>query len=80
MLVKSAITIDHVSDGRLVLGAGWYEREYKALGIPFPPAPTRMEILEEWVQIVRSMLTQEETTFIGKHYRVEGALCYPRPV
>ena len=82
MLVKSAITIDHVSDGRLVLGlgAGWYEPEYKALGIPFPPAPTRMEMLEEGVQIVRSMLTQEETTFIGKHYRVEGALCYPRPV
>ena len=54
MLVKSAITIDHVSSGRLVLGlgAGWYEPEYKALGIPFPP--TRMEMLEEGVQIVRS--------------------------
>lgn len=82
VLAKTAITIDHVSNGRLELGlgAGWHETEHAAYGIPFPPVRTRMEMLEEGIQIVKSMLTQQETTFIGKHFRVEQALSVPRPV
>ena len=82
LLAKSAVTIDHLSNGRLELGlgAGWYEREHLASGIPFPPIQTRIEMLEEGVQIIKSMLEQEETTFIGKHYKVERVPSYPRPV
>ena len=82
VLAKSAVTIDHVSNGRLELGigAGWYELEYEAYGIPFPPIKTRMDMLEEGCHIIHSMLNQEETTFHGQHYSVEKAYCFPRPV
>ena len=82
VLAKAAATIDHVSNGRLELGlgAGWYELEHTAYGIPFPPARTRLDMLEEGLQIVSSMFTQDSTTFEGRHFRVEGAYCNPKPV
>ncbi|MBI4340246.1 MAG: TIGR03560 family F420-dependent LLM class oxidoreductase [Chloroflexi bacterium] len=81
-LAKAAVTVDHVSEGRLELGvgAGWYELEHRAFGIPFPPIKERMDRLEEGVQIVKSMLSQETTTFLGRHYQVKEAHCFPRPV
>ena len=81
-LAKSLTTIDHVSHGRLEigLGAGWYAQEFRAYGYRFPPLGQRMEMLEGAVQIVRSLLTQEETTFAGKHYQLENARCEPPPV
>ena len=65
VLAKAAVTIDHVSNGRLELGlgGGWFEMEYNAFGIPFPPVKTRLDMLDEGVQVIRSMLTQEQTTF-----------------
>ena len=82
VLAKAAVTIDHVSNGRLELGlgAGWFEMEYNAFGIPFPPVKTRLDALEEGVQVIRSMFTQEKTTFIGEHYQLTDAYCSPRPV
>ncbi|MBI4202342.1 MAG: LLM class F420-dependent oxidoreductase [Chloroflexi bacterium] len=82
VLAKAAVTIDHVSNGRLELGmgAGWYALEHQAFGIPFPPVKERMDRLEEGVQVVKSMLTQETTTFRGRYYQVEDANCFPRPV
>ena len=82
VLAQSAAAIDHASKGRLELGlgAGWYELEHLAFGMAFPPIRTRMEMLEEGVQIISSMLNQGETTFTGKHYRVDKAACSPRPV
>lgn len=82
LLAKAAVTVDHVSNGRLELGigAGWYELEHQAFGIPFPPIRERMDKLEEGVQIIKSMLTDETTTFMGKHFQVEEANCFPRPV
>ncbi|MFQ5872216.1 MAG: LLM class flavin-dependent oxidoreductase [Dehalococcoidia bacterium] len=82
LLAKAAVTIDHISNGRLELGLGpgWYGTEFKAYGYPFPSLETRFDMLEEGVQIIRSMLTQEETTFHGQHYTVEKAYCFPRPI
>ncbi len=82
VLAKAAATIDQISGGRLELGlgAGWLEREYRAFGIPFPPVPVRLDMLEEGIQIVRSMLRNRTTTFHGKHFQVENAFCEPRPV
>jgi F420-dependent oxidoreductase-like protein len=82
LLAKMGATLDHVSGGRLQLtvGAGWHEPEYKAYGIPFPHVAERMQQLREAVQIIRSMWTQDQATFEGKFFKIDGAWCYPRPV
>ncbi len=82
MLAKMGATLDAISDGRLQLamGAGWYEPEYKAYGIPFPPTPRRMQQLRQAVQIVRMMWTQERPTFNGTNFKIDQAWCSPRPV
>ena len=66
---KMAATLDHVSKGRfnLGIGAGWFELEHKAFGIDFKTVPGRLQALEEALQIIRGMLTQERTTLHGKH-------------
>ena len=82
VLAKAAVTIDHISNGRLELGlgAGWVEREYHAFGIPFPSASARLDMLEEGIQIIKSMLGNRATTFQGNHFQVENAFCEPKPV
>lgn len=82
LLVKSAVTIDHVSRGRLELGIGYgpWEPEYRAFGLEFPPMKTQMDILEEGTQIIRSMLDNETTTFEGDYFQVREAHVFPRPV
>ena len=82
ILAKAAATIDQISGGRfeLGLGAGWVEREYRAYGIPFPPPSVRLDMLEEAVQIIRSMLRNRVTDFQGRHFQVENAFCEPKPV
>jgi alkanesulfonate monooxygenase SsuD/methylene tetrahydromethanopterin reductase-like flavin-dependent oxidoreductase (luciferase family) len=82
LLAKAAVTLDHLSGGRfeLGLGAGWHEQEAAAFGYDFPPLGTRFEMLEEGIQLIRSLLTQERTTFHGRHYRAEDASCLPPPV
>lgn len=82
ILAKIAATIDHISGGRLELGlgAGWFELEHLAYGIPFPPTGIRLDMLEEAVKIIKSMLTKDSTTFHGKHFSVENAVCNPKPI
>src|SRR5262245_62877274 len=71
-----------MSGGRLILGlgAGWYEREYQAYGFPFPPARERLRILEETIEAVRALWTQETVDYHGKHVQLDGAYCDPKPV
>jgi F420-dependent oxidoreductase-like protein len=82
LLANIAVTIDHVSGGRLELGVGaaWYELEHQQYGIPFPPVGTRMDILEETAQILRSMWTEPRTTFQGEHFTLTDAFCEPKPL
>jgi len=82
LLAKAATTLDHLSGGRFVLGlgAGWHEPEARAYGYGLPPLGQRLDMLEESVQLIRSMLTQERTTFEGTHFRTEDASCLPPPV
>lgn len=82
LLAKAMTTIDHISRGRLTigLGAGWHEPEFRAYGYGFPGIGRRLDMLEEGVQIVRGLLTQERTSFEGKHYSVINATCQPAPV
>ncbi len=81
LLAKMGATLQFLSGGRFILGlgAGWNEEEYGAYGYDFPPAQVRVEQLEETIQIIKAMWTQEKATFQGAHYRVIDAACEPRP-
>ena len=82
LLAKITSTIDVISGGRLDwgIGAGWDENEFRAYGYEFPSPKDRIGMLDETVQIVRSMWTQSETTFTGKHYDLRRAQCDPKPL
>lgn len=82
VLANAMVTVDHISGGRmeLGLGAGWSQIEFDAYGIPFLPMKDRLDQLEEGIQIIRGLLTQEVTTFAGKHYRLTDARCDPKPL
>jgi alkanesulfonate monooxygenase SsuD/methylene tetrahydromethanopterin reductase-like flavin-dependent oxidoreductase (luciferase family) len=82
LLAKAATTLDHISDGRfeLGLGAGWHEPEAQAFGYDFPPVGQRLDQLEEALPLIRSLLTQDRTTFEGEHFRAVDASCLPAPV
>ena len=82
ILAKVAASFDHLSQGRLEfgIGAGWKEMEYRAYGIPFPSIGTRLAQLEEAVQLIQLLWTQQRASFEGKHYRLERAVCAPKPV
>ncbi len=81
-IAKAAATLDHISGGRfeLGLGAGWHEQEATAYGYDFPVVGTRLDMLDEATTIIRGLLTNERTTFQGKHYRVENASNVPAPL
>lgn len=82
LLAKQAVTLDHITGGRvdLGIGAGWYEAEYRAFGFPFPSAGQRVDMLEEALQIIQSLFTQRRTTFHGEHYQLEDAPFEPKPL
>ena len=82
ILAKMAATLDHVSDGRAVLGlgAGWQMNEHRAYGISFPEIPERLGRLEEASQVVRMLLEQPRSNFDGRWYHLEDAPCEPKPV
>ena len=82
LLAKMGATLQFLSGGRFILGlgAGWHEEEFKAYGYRFPSAGERVEQLEETLQIVKAMWTEEKVTFHGKHYQVTNAYCEPKPV
>lgn len=81
-LAKVAACVDVISGGRLEvgLGAGWYEPEYRGYGYEFPAAGTRIAQLDEAIRIIKAMWTEDEATFHGEHYSVDGAICRPRPL
>jgi alkanesulfonate monooxygenase SsuD/methylene tetrahydromethanopterin reductase-like flavin-dependent oxidoreductase (luciferase family) len=81
LLAQLGATLHFLSGGRFILGigAGWHEEEYLAYGYDFPPARTRVEQLEETLQIIRALWTEESATFAGRHHRVSDARCEPKP-
>ena len=82
LLAKRAATIDRLSGGRMTLGmgAGWQINEHHAYGIELEPPGRRVSRFEEAIQIVRSMLSDESTTFHGSCYDLTEAPCDPKPV
>ncbi len=81
LLAKMAATLQLLSGGRYILGvgAGWNEAEYRAFGYEFPGNRVRVEQLEETLQIINALWTQETATFAGKHYRIADAQLEPKP-
>lgn len=82
ILAKTVTTLDVLSGGRawLGLGAGWFEEEHRALGVPFAPVADRFERLEETLQIVRQMWDGDERPYAGAHHHLERPLNSPPPV
>jgi F420-dependent oxidoreductase-like protein len=82
VLANMAVTVDHISGGRLDfgLGAGWHEAEHRGYGIEFPSAGTRVAMLDEALTIIRRLWTEESVTLDGRFYTVRDALCEPKPV
>jgi F420-dependent oxidoreductase-like protein len=83
VLAKMAATLDVLSKGRLFMGIGaaWNQEESLAYGIPFPPNKERLLRLEEAIQIIRKMWTEEPAAnFNGKYYQIRNAYCNPKPL
>ncbi|HEX2412315.1 MAG TPA: TIGR03560 family F420-dependent LLM class oxidoreductase [Solirubrobacteraceae bacterium] len=81
LLAKIVATLDALSGGRaeLAIGAAWYEREHRGLGVPFPPLRERLERLEEAIRICLQMWSDDDGPFEGERYRLAETLCSPRP-
>jgi F420-dependent oxidoreductase-like protein len=82
VLVKQVTTLDVLSEGRawLGIGAGWYERESKGLGVPFPPLKQRFERLEETLKIAHQMWRGDRAPFYGQHVQLAEPINSPMPI
>ena len=79
---NAAVTLDHISGGRfnLGLGAGWFEPESNAYGIPLGTLTERFDRFDEGLAVITSLLTNEYTDFSGRYYQLTNARCEPKPV
>jgi F420-dependent oxidoreductase-like protein len=82
LLAKIVTTLDVLSGGRaqLGIGAAWYEREHRGLGVPFPPLAERFERLEETLQICLQMWSDDDGPYRGRHYQLAETVCSPPPI
>lgn len=84
LLAKMAATLDRVSQGRLrmLIGAGWFEAEYRAFGYEFPPPGVLLGQLRDSVRILKGMLSGSSEPFVykGAHYSVHDVVNLPPPV
>jgi len=81
LLAKIVAGVDQMSAGRVEfgIGAGWKAEEYRAYGYEFPPAGARVEQLKDALEICRRLWTSDRATYHGKHYRIDDAVCAPKP-
>ena len=82
VLARELATLDVISGGRVEvgLGAGWFDRDYQSLGIPFDRGRVRVERLAEAVTLMKRLFTEDEVTFDGRYYRTERSECRPKTV
>jgi F420-dependent oxidoreductase-like protein len=82
LLAKTVTTLDVLSGGRarLGIGASWYEREQRGLGVPVVPVGERFERLEETLQICLQMWSDNDGPYTGRHYQLAETLCVPAPI
>ena len=79
---QSLMTLDQISNGRLLagIGSGWTETEFKMSGIPFPPITERLRMLDEAIQVILSLWKNDRTTFDGEFYHLKDAILWPKPI
>ncbi len=82
VLAAQALTVDHASHGRLelALGAAWFDKEHRELGIPFPPTAERFDLLQDTLEIVTRLFSGEIVSYDGRRVSLQQASLRPRPV
>jgi F420-dependent oxidoreductase-like protein len=82
LLAKIITTLDVLSQGRAMLGLGaaWYEREHRGLGVPYPPVAERFEHLEETIQIVQQMWSENDGPYTGTRYQLSETINLPQSI
>jgi len=82
VLANMAVTVDHVSGGRLEFGVGaaWHEPEHAGYGIEFPSAGNRVAMLDEALDVIRLLWTQDVSTYDGRFFKLNEARCEPKAV
>ena len=82
VLAKAAVTVDHVSGGRmeLGLGIGWHQTEADAFALPFPSLRERLDRLDESLELIHRLWAEDEVTFDGRYYQLRNARCDPKPL
>ncbi|WP_346386135.1 LLM class flavin-dependent oxidoreductase [Nocardioides sp.] len=82
VIAKAAATLDVLSGGRAFvgIGAGWWDREHAAYGLPFPSAGDRLDALETAIETVRALWSPGTKAYVGEHASLPETTGYPRPV
>lgn len=82
LLAKAAVTIDHLSGGRMELGIGaaWHDVEHQQYGFDFPSVGTRMDMLDEASAIIKMLFRRDRSDFRGEHFQLDNAIFLPKPV
>ena len=82
LLLKIVTTVDHISNGRALLGIGaaWFEGEHEMFGYDFPRAGDRVSMLREALKMFKMLQSQDKSTFEGKFYQLKEAIFEPKPV
>jgi F420-dependent oxidoreductase-like protein len=82
LLAKIAVTVDHLSNGRLEfgIGAAWNEPEFTQQGLPFPSPADRIRMLDESIAAIKALWTEDRANFAGRFYKLTGAIAEPKPV
>jgi alkanesulfonate monooxygenase SsuD/methylene tetrahydromethanopterin reductase-like flavin-dependent oxidoreductase (luciferase family) len=82
LLAKMAVTVDHISGGRLDfgIGAGEYEAQHRGYGVGFPRPGDRVAMLDEALTVIRRLWTEEAVTHGGRFFHLDEAVCEPKPV
>ena len=82
VLAKAATTVDRISGGRAILGmgAGWWDEEHRSHGVPFPAVGERFEMLEEQLEIVHGLWSDDVYSFESRHYAIESCRFLPKPL
>ncbi len=81
VLAKQVATLDQITGARVIvgLGSGWFTPEFEGTGCAFPPLPERHRALEESIEILRGLWSEERFSYQGDHFRVKDAVCLPKP-
>ena len=82
VLAKMAVTLDHITQGRVVLGlgSGWQENEHQHYGIEFGTVGERLEKLDEACRVIKTLFTNRQSNYLGKYYQLDNATLEPKPL